>query len=82
MKILLEIYVPALGNTIEILVSLDLPVYQVLQLIKKLLVKLTEDRLNLSNDILLCYRENGKILDINHFVYELGLKNGSKLMII
>lgn len=82
MKILINIYIPALGKSMEVFVPLDSPVYEVFELIRKSLVQLAQARLDLGDDMLLCYQDSGKIVDINHFVYELGLKNGSKLMLI
>lgn len=81
-KILIEVYVPTLGKSFDMFVPLVSPMYEVLELIKKAVTEMA-DGLYVANDsTALCNRYDGTIININLSVYELGLHNGSKLMLI
>lgn len=80
-KIIVEIFVPALNITKDILIPTNIQMYKVIIAIEKILTELTNGRY-LGNETILCYRDDGGIVDANHSAGELGLKNGSRLMII
>ena len=81
-KVLVEVLLPASGETYDIRIPLDSQLGEVAILIKKQLETLSKGRFIANNSTMLCDGESGEILDINRFVAELDIKNGSKLMLI
>ena len=81
-KELVEVFVPALDHTFDIYIPLDLPMYSVLGLMRKAIEELSDKRFITDRNTVICHREDGMILDINLSAYELGIHNGSKLMLI
>jgi len=81
-KILVEIYVPVLNTSYDVFIPQRLPMYEVLELIKKAVFEMSEGRFVSNNSTAICNKSDGTILNINLSVCELGLKNGSKLMLI
>jgi len=80
--ILVEVYVPAAGKTYDMFVPKHLFLHQVLALVEKMVKDLTGEMFLPNQDTTLCSRKDGAILNLNLTVYELGLKNGSKLMLV
>ena len=60
----------------------QLYMYEALELIKKAAIEISDGRYVADKNTIICYRENGSILNINLSVFELEIKNGSKLMLI
>ena len=81
-KVLIEVYVPVINASYDVFVPETSPMSQVLELLKKAVTELSDGRFLSSAETALCYRENGAIININMSVCELGIKNGSKLMLI
>ncbi len=81
-KVLIEVFVPALDRTYDLFIPAHPPLHRVLELIKKAVADLSDGRFVANEGTALCRREDGEILDINISVYELGIQNGSKLMLI
>lgn len=81
-KILVEIYVPVLSTSWDMFIPQQLQMSVVLEMIKKAVSELSDRRFAADSNTAICHREDGTILNINLSVYELGLKNGSKLMLI
>lgn len=81
-KVLVEVYVPVLEKTLDIFIPLQSPMHQVLGLIKKAVAEEAGSRLQIDEETALCHREDGTIININLSVYELGIRNGAKLMLI
>ena len=81
-KILVEVYVPALGDSWDMFIPQELKMYKVLEMMKKAVSDLSEGRFRADENTAVCYREDGTILNINLSVRELELKNASKLMLI
>ncbi|MBQ4260133.1 MAG: methyltransferase [Lachnospiraceae bacterium] len=81
-KVLVDIFVPVLNRTFEVFIPLRSPMHEVLELIKKAVTELSDGRMTVDENTTLCYRTDGTIININLSVYELGIKNGSKLMLI
>ena len=81
-KVLVEVYVPVLDRSYDIFIPLRSPMYEVLELIKKAIKEMSDGRFIANENTSICYRENGAIININLSVYELEIKNGSKLMLI
>lgn len=81
-KILVEIYVPVLSSSWDMFIPQELPMYKALAMIKKAVEDLSSGRFVADSNTAICHREDGTILNINLSVYELGIHNGSKLMLI
>lgn len=81
-KVLAEIFVPVLGYTFDAFLPLESPMSQVLELLKKAVMDMSDGRFIADENTAICHREDGTILNINLSVYELGIHNGSKLMLI
>ena len=81
-KVLVEVYVPAIGETYDVFMPLKSQMYDVLELLKKAVSEHSAGRFVTTNETAVCYRENGGIINVNMTVYELGIRNGSKLMLI
>lgn len=81
-KILVEVFLPASGEVYDVRLPLDSQLGEVAMLIMKQLEGLSKGRFIANSTTVLCDASSGEILDINKFVAELGIKNGSKLMLI
>ncbi len=81
-KFLVEVYVPVLGKAWDMFIPQSMQMYEVLELVKKAVTDLSEGRFIADENTAICNREDGTILNINLSVTELGVKNGSKLMLI
>lgn len=81
-KVLTEIYVPALEISFDVFIPLQIPMYEILELLKRAVTDMSEGRFIANSDTAICYRENGAIMNINLSAFELGLRNGSRLMLI
>ncbi|MCM1299223.1 MAG: methyltransferase [Firmicutes bacterium] len=75
-------FVPVLGETFDMFISLEAPMYEILELVKKGISKMSYGRFLANEDTVICYRDNGNIVNINLSVYELNIVNGTKLMLI
>lgn len=81
-KILVEIYVPALMKTFEVYIPTRSKMYDVLQLIESAVRELSDGSFQSDANVLLCERNTGIIYNINMSVEQIGLANGSQLMLI
>ena len=81
-KIIVNVYVPVLNISYDIFVPLQAQLYEVTELIKKAVTELSEGRFIPMRDTTISLRASGKILDINSTIQELGIGNGTKLMLI
>ena len=81
-KIIVNVYVPIINISYDIFIPIQSQMYEVLELIKKAIAEMSDGRFNADNDTVICHREDGSIININASVYELGIRNGSKLMLI
>ena len=81
-KVLVEIFVPVLNRSFDVFIPLQSPMYEVLELIKKAISEMSDGRFIANQNTTICHREDGSILNINLSVYELEIRNGSKLMLI
>ena len=55
---------------------------EILELLKKAIADQSGGRFVPTGETAICYRESGAIINVNMTVYELGIHNGSKLMLI
>ena len=81
-KALIEVYVPVLDRSFDMFIPLTSPMHDVLELIKKAVSEMSDGRFVANANTTICNREDGTIININLSVYELGICNGSKLMLI
>lgn len=81
-KVLVEIFVPVINQSFDVFIPLQSPMYEVLELIKKAISEMSDGRFIANENTTICNREDGTIININLSVYELEIRNGSKLMLI
>lgn len=81
-RITMEIYVPAADRTFDVTVPSQFPLWQVTSLAAKSLSELSGGLYQADETAVLCDRESGQFLNANMMVWELGLMNGSRLMLI
>ena len=81
-KVLVNIFVPVLNQSYDIFIPIQLRIFEVTELIKKAIFDLSEGRFIPMRDTVIAFRASGKILDVNHTVFELGIGNAAKLMLI
>ena len=81
-KVLVEVFVPVINTSYDIFIPLCSQVYEVLELIKKAVTKMSDGLFIANQTTAVCYRSSGEIININLSVYESGIRNGSKLMLI
>ena len=77
-----DIYVPALMQSFDVRVPKDIYLYQAISLISEALEKYTDGVFRASDDSVLCNKENGLMLNVNSTPTELGLVNGTQLILI
>ncbi|MCM3476960.1 MULTISPECIES: methyltransferase [Bacillaceae] len=81
-KVLVEICLPAANQSFDVYIPLESRMSEVLVLVSSLLSDLSDGKYKATQDAILCDAETGIIFNINMTVFELGIKNGSKLMLI
>lgn len=81
-KILVEVVLPSASTSYDVYIPLSSPVSEVLFLVSNLLGELSSGYFKADNATVLCDAETGNVLNINTTVFESGLKNGSKLLLI
>ena len=78
----LEIYLPASQQAFDVQVPAGALLSQVASLAGQEISRLSGGTYEADDGSILCDRSSGSILNINMTVWELGLRNGSKLMLI
>lgn len=81
-EILVEIYLPASRQTFDVLLPLFEKIADIQNVVKSLLTDLSLGLFNESIDSVLCFYETGEVLSVNKTPWELGLKNGERLLLI
>ncbi|PJI09598.1 MULTISPECIES: methyltransferase [Clostridium] len=81
-KILVSIYVPSIGCSYDVYIPLKSKFYEIVRLVTSIIEELSEGYFIGDDDSVLCDRITGAIYNVNMSSAELGLKNGSKLMLI
>lgn len=81
-KVLVEVYVPVIDARYDVFIPCASQMSEVLELLKKAVADLSGGHFIPTEETALCYRESGGIINVNMTVYELGIQNGSKLMLI
>ena len=81
-KILVNVYVPILNISYDIFIPIQSQLFEITEMIKRAISELSDGRFMASQETTVSLRVNGEILDINSTVFELGVGNGTKLMLI
>lgn len=81
-KVLVDVFVPVLDRSYDIFIPIQSPMSEVLELIKKAISDISDGRFIANENTAICYRDDGTIININLSVYELEIRNGSRLMLI
>jgi len=80
-KLLIEVYVPSIGNTFDVFIPCNAKVFELLPLITTAVTNLAGG-LFAPHDVALCNGNTGAIYSNNMSVNDMKLKNGSRLMLI
>ncbi len=81
-KILVEISVPAARMKYDVFIPLESKMSEVTKLVAGALSDLSDDKYKSTDKAILCDAQTGIIFNVNMRIAELGLKNGSRLMLI
>lgn len=81
-KALVELILPAAESSFDVYIPLESKIGDVLNLLCGIFNDLAEGKYKASGNDVLCDATTGIIFDVNKVVAELGIKNGSKLMLI
>lgn len=81
-RITVEVYLPASGQTCEVTMDSDAPLAELTGMIAQAMERLAGDVFRADENVLLCDRQTGAVFDIGMTPDELGLKNGSSVMLI
>lgn len=81
-RILIEVYLPAALQSYDVRIPADMKLSEAAPLIASALSQLSGYLYCSDEASMLCDRETGEILNINMSAWELGLRNGSRLMLI
>ena len=81
-KILVEVYIPAENKTYDVYIPVKSKLHEVTTLLVSIFSELSKGYFSASENSVLCNRDTGTIFNINLSVEELGLINGTQLMLI
>lgn len=81
-KILVEIYVPAIGEHFDVFVPVDVPIRDVTKVITDGVVEVTSGRYVASNFEQLCLKEPVGLLNPLRTLEDYGVKIGTKLYLV
>lgn len=81
-KALVEITVPAAGTKFDVYIPLESKMSEVVQLVSAALSDLSAGKYKATEDDVLCDADTGIIYNVNMEVAELGIRTGSRLMLI
>ena len=81
-KALVEISVPAAGQKYDVYIPLESRMNEVVTMVAGALSDLSDGKYKATNEAILCDADTGIIFNVNMEVAELGIKNGSRLMLI
>ncbi len=81
-KVIVEIFIPASGESYDVRIPLDIKMHEALQLVSAALSELTDGKYKATEQAVLCDAKTGIIYNINMEVAELGIRNGSHLLLI
>ena len=80
--ILVEIFVPAVSKSYDLVLSRDLKVGEILDLLGPIVSDLTHGHFISTDQTILCNRVTGHVQDVNATVESLEYTNGERLMLV
>ena len=81
-KLMVELYLPAEGSSYDIRIPSDSRIGDIIPLIEACMAELAEGYFVPKGNSVLCDRETGVVLNVNLTASEMGILNGTKLMLI
>lgn len=81
-KVLVELYVSATRESYDVYIPVDAYMHEVKTVLNKLLFDLSKGSFATDGSTLICDYYSGEIYNVNKFIKDLNIKNGSKLMVI
>lgn len=81
-KVLVEIFLPAAGQKYDVYIPLDSKMSDVVKMVSGALSDLSNGKYMATDEAILCDADTGIIFNVNIEVAELGIKTGSRLMLI
>ncbi|RJX39135.1 methyltransferase [Paenibacillus pinisoli] len=81
-KYLVEVYIPVLNRSYDVYIPATTRLSEVEALLASAVTELSDGYFTVRPDTVLCDKSSGMLLDINKSALELGLQNGSRLMLI
>ena len=70
-KVLVEIFIPTVNMSFDVFIPLKSQMSEILELIKKASVEMSNGRFSANKNTAICHRENGTVININLSVFEL-----------
>lgn len=81
-KLLVDAYLPVAQKSYDLLIPADMKLSEITKLVSDALSQLSGSLYMADASAVLCDRESGRILNVNMTAWNLGLRNGSRLMLI
>lgn len=81
-KLMIELYLPAAGTSYDIRIPGDSRIGEMIPLIETCMSELADGYFVPNENSILCDRKTGVVLDMNLTANEMGILNGTKLMLI
>ena len=81
-KALVEISVPAAEKKFDVYIPLEIKMSDVTKMVASALSDLSDGKYKATKEAILCAADTGIIYNVNMEVAELGIKTGSRLMLI
>jgi len=81
-KLTVEVYLPAVLKSFDVRIPADMLLSQITPLVSEALAQMSGALYSADEVSLLCDYRSGEILNINMTAWDLGLRNGSMLMLI
>ncbi len=81
-KILVEVSVPAADRRRDVFIPFECRMHEITELVKAVFADEVAESYEPVADTLLCDAETGYVFDVNSTPEELGLENGSRLLLI
>ena len=81
--ILVDVYIPSIDDSYDFMLDENVPIEQIIveiseMILKKVKGKSPENR----DDFMMCFMDQNKILDRNQSLYEAGVRDGNRLMMV
>lgn len=81
-KLTVEVYLPAVLKSFDVKIPANMRLSQITPLVSEALAQMSGELYSADAASLLCDLKSGEILNINMTAWDLGLRNGSRLMLI